>query len=98
MLNKKEAQEIIEGLITAVSHFDYLTNSYNAKAKPAVKDAQEFLKNNETKQYRDTIKDIFATDTVDLELWDELDQMDDGQRIDVPLCVFDLKRIRFLIN
>ena len=56
--------------------------------------------NNETKQYRDIIKDVFGVDTVDPELWDELDGMDDGQRINVALCVFDLKRIRkvFLIN
>ncbi len=50
--------------------------------------------NNETKQYRDVIKDIFGADTVDPELWDELDSMDDGQRLNVPICVFDLKRIR----
>ncbi len=43
---------------------------------------------------RDIIKDVFGTDTVDPELWDELDSMDDGQRLNVPICVFDLKRIR----
>ena len=56
--------------------------------------------NNETKQYRDIIKNVFGSDTIDPELWDELDSMDEGQRLNVPICVFDLKRIRkfFLIN
>lgn len=44
------------------------------------------------------LADIFGTDTVDEELWDELDSMDDGQRINVPMCVFDLKRIRQIIR
>ena len=58
---KKEAQEIIEGLITAVSHFDYLTNyiiltanTYNANAKPAVKDAQEFLEKIKSENPKET--------------------------------------------
>ena len=38
--------------------------------------------------------DIFDTDTVDEELWAELYSMDEGKRINVPMCVFDLKRIR----
>ncbi len=54
MLNKKEAQEIIEGLITAVSHFDYLTNSYKANAYTAVKDAQEFLEKIKSENPKET--------------------------------------------
>jgi len=45
-----------------------------------------------------TIKDIFSHDTVDPELWDELDAMDEGERILVPMCVLDLKRIRDILN
>lgn len=44
------------------------------------------------------LADIFGTDTVDEELWAELDSMDEGQRINVPMCVFDLKRIKQIIG
>ena len=44
------------------------------------------------------LADIFGNDTVDEELWAELDSMDEGQRINVPMCVFDLKRIKQIIG
>lgn len=50
------------------------------------------------KKVKTILADIFDIDTVDQELWDELDSMDDGQRINVPICVFDLKRIRQIIG
>lgn len=46
----------------------------------------------------EALKDIFGSDTIDPELWDELDEMDEGQRINVPMCVLDLKRIRQFIK
>ena len=46
----------------------------------------------------ETLKDIFGSDTIDPELWGELDEIDEGQRINVPLCVLDLKRIRQFIK
>lgn len=33
-------------------------------------------------------------DDCDIELWDELDKMDDGDHIRVDICVCDLKRVR----
>ena len=44
------------------------------------------------------MNEIFGADTVDPELWEELDGLDDGERIHVPLTVADLKKIRFLIK
>ena len=40
---KKQAEEVIEGLMKALSNFDYLENQYKAHALPAMQEAQEFL-------------------------------------------------------
>lgn len=40
------------------------------------------------------LREIFDASTVDVTLWDRLDSMDDGCRVDVPLTVMDLKQVR----
>ena len=40
---EKQAEEIIKGLMKALSNFDYLENQYKAHALPAMQEAQEFL-------------------------------------------------------
>ncbi len=59
MLNKKEAQEIIEGLITAGTPQKSLLLLFTAidllqNAKPAVKDAQEFLEKIKSENPKET--------------------------------------------
>jgi len=44
------------------------------------------------------VKETFDASTVDAELWDELDMMDDGERVNVPITVMDLKRIRMILR
>lgn len=44
------------------------------------------------------VKETFDASTVDAELWDELDHMDDGERVNVPITVMDLKRIRMILR
>ncbi len=44
------------------------------------------------------VKETFDATTVDAELWNELDHMDDGERINVPITVLDLKRIRKILR
>ena len=39
----KAVKEVIEGLMKALSNFDYLENQYKAHALPAMQEAQEFL-------------------------------------------------------
>lgn len=39
---------------------------------------------------------FFDETTVDPQLWGELDNMDEGQRINVPMTVGDLRKIRDL--
>ena len=45
---EKQAEEIIKGLMKALSNFDYLENQYKAHALPAMQEAQEFLDKNNT--------------------------------------------------
>ncbi len=40
--NNKEAEEVIEGLLAALSHFEYLPNQYK-HVLPAIEKAQKFL-------------------------------------------------------
>lgn len=41
-----------------------------------------------------TLQSAFGVGTVDAYLWSELERLDNGQRINVPMTVFDLRRIR----
>lgn len=52
-------------------------------------------------EYADVVlelKEIFDSSIVDVELWDELDNMDNGERVDVHITVMDLKRVRDIIR
>jgi hypothetical protein len=44
------------------------------------------------------LRNAFDSSTVDKEIWEQLDSMDDGTRINVPLTVADLKAIRSFIG
>src|SRR5262245_15241049 len=44
------------------------------------------------------LTEVFDKTTVDEELWTELDTMSEGERINVPIPVVDLKRIRDAIT
>jgi len=45
-----------------------------------------------------SLREIFDFSTIDAELWDELDKMDDGYRVNVPMTVMDLKRVWSIID
>ena len=42
MSKEKEAEEVIEGLLKVLSHFEYLPNQYK-HCLPAIEKAQKFL-------------------------------------------------------
>lgn len=44
------------------------------------------------------IQDAFDNTNIDPEIWDKLDRMDDGERINISLTVCDLKRIRGIVK
>jgi len=46
----------------------------------------------------DIIKEAFDSSTVDTSLWDEIDQKDPGERINVSMTVADLRTIRDIIR
>ena len=44
------------------------------------------------------VRNAFDEHTVDVELWDELDKMDDGDTVKVEITVMDMKQIRTLMS